>query len=158
MIAYETLIDMIQKNPESEWIEYKQKNTDKEKIGENISALVNSACLQKQPVAFIVWGVEDETRTIVGTNFNPKTEKEGNEPLENWLHKLLQPKIQFEFQEFEHQNKKLVVLEIQVQLHQPLSFKTTRYIRIGSTTKNLKEFPAKEALRRYRESRLFLVK
>jgi predicted HTH transcriptional regulator len=146
MIAYETLIDMIQKNPESEWIEYKEKNTDKEKIGENISALVNSACLQKQPVAFIIWGVQDETRNIIGTNFNPKTEKVGNEPFENWLNKLLQPRIQFEFQEFEHQNKKLVVLEIQVQSHQPLSFQGSRYIRIGSTTKNLKDFPVKEAL------------
>lgn len=145
MITCEELIDMIKNNSECEWIEYKHNDADTKKIGTYISALANTAFLKKQHSAFMIWGIEDETRNIVGTNFNPNTAKVGKEPLESHLQRQIKPNTDFEFQEFTYQNKKLVVLQIQASLTCPVSFEGNRYIRIGSTTKNLKEYPAKEA-------------
>ena len=41
---------------ESEWVEFKGNNTKPESIGENISALANSAALEGKAHAYIVWG------------------------------------------------------------------------------------------------------
>ena len=66
---------------ETEWLEFKQNNDKPDEIGEYISALANSATLVNQDRAYIVWGIEDKTRQILGTKFQPKTQKIGNEEL-----------------------------------------------------------------------------
>ena len=40
-----------------------------EEIGKNISALANGACLSNQSFAYLIFGVEDGSRNIVGTRF-----------------------------------------------------------------------------------------
>ena len=54
---------------ESEWVEFKRDNAAPETIGRNVSALANGAALNGKPSAYIVWGIEDRTRAIVGTDF-----------------------------------------------------------------------------------------
>ena len=66
---------------ETEWVEFKENNDNPQEIGEYISALSNAATLQGQNAAYIVWGVEDETHNILGTQFKPRQEKKGNEEL-----------------------------------------------------------------------------
>ena len=58
-------------------------------IGENISALANSAVLADHSHAYMIWGVDDDTHDIVGTKVRLKSEKKGNQELENWLRYLL---------------------------------------------------------------------
>jgi ATP-dependent DNA helicase RecG len=82
---------------ETEWVEFKENNASPEEIGENISALANSAALHEQPVAYLVWGVEDRTHAVVGTSFRPRERKIGNEALENWLLHQLTPRIDLRF-------------------------------------------------------------
>ena len=87
---------------ETEWAEFKHNNSDPQMIGEYLSALSNSAALEEQPFGYIVWGVEDGTRNIVGTAFKPRSQKgAGNEDLEPWLNKLLAPKVNVRIFEFE---------------------------------------------------------
>lgn len=57
---------------ESEIVEFKENFHSKEEIGERISALSNSACLSKQPYAYLVFGITDENHDIVGTDFHSK--------------------------------------------------------------------------------------
>lgn len=81
---------------ETEWLEFKQNNDRNEEIGEYISALSNSAALHGQRAGWLVWGVEDQTLRIVGTNVDLKGAKgKGNEDLEPWLARLLEPRIDF---------------------------------------------------------------
>lgn len=82
---------------ETEWVEFKCNNTDPEAIGEYISALANSAALRGKTKAYMVWGVDNKTHEIVGTNFRPASTKKGNEELENWLLHLMTPQIDFRF-------------------------------------------------------------
>ncbi|WP_292803682.1 ATP-binding protein [Nostoc sp. NMS7] len=113
-------------------------------IGEYISALSNSAALHCQNTGYIVWGIEDKTHKVVGTQFKPKQAKKGNEELENWLFKLLFPKINFKIHEFTFQSQNLVLFEIYSASHQPVSFQGIEYIRVGSYKKKLKDYPEKE--------------
>jgi len=78
---------------ETEWIEFKVNNAGPQEIGEYISALANSATLVGKAFAYLVWGVADGDHTIAGTRFVPHAAKVGNEELENWLLRLLAPKI-----------------------------------------------------------------
>jgi len=72
-------------NTEKPWIEFKVNNSNPQEIGEYISALSNTAALYSQNYAFIIWGVNDESHEIGGTNFVPQKAKKGNQSLELWL-------------------------------------------------------------------------
>lgn len=129
---------------ETEWVEFKANNSNPSEIGEYISALANSAALLDKPRAYVLWGVEDGTRSAVGTTFEPATAKQGNEDLENWLTRLLQPQVPFRFHSAEVEGARVVVLEIDSALHHPVRFSGEEYIRVGSYKKKLKDHPEKE--------------
>ena len=74
---------------ETTWVEFKHNNWSPQMIGEDISALANSAVLADRNYAYMIWGVEDETHNIVGTDVRLPLEKKGNQELENWLRFLL---------------------------------------------------------------------
>jgi ATP-dependent DNA helicase RecG len=73
---------------EVEWVEFKHNNADPKEIGSYLSALSNSAALNGKPFAYLLWGIEDESHTIIGTTFKPFSAKVGNEEIENWLLKV----------------------------------------------------------------------
>ena len=47
----------------------------------------------------MVWEINNETHEIEETKFSPKQAKIGNEKFENWLLRLLKPRIDFRFTE-----------------------------------------------------------
>ena len=129
-------------NPkEIEWIEFKHNNADPDEIGQQISALANAAALCGKASGYLVWGIEDKTHNIIGTSFSSTAAKVGNEELENWLLRLLEPKTHLRFSEFKINNFPVVLLEITRAPHHPVRFKGDEFIKIGSYTKRLKDFP-----------------
>ena len=129
---------------ETESIEFKRNYQDPNGIGEYISALANAAALLRTTRAHMIWGVEDETHAVVGTTFSPSVAKKGNEPLEAWLLRGLRPQVDFRFHEATVTGKAVVLLEIEPASGQPLAFKGTEYIRVGSSKRRLRDYPAKE--------------
>ena len=129
---------------ETEWLEFKHNNYKADEIGEYISALSNTACLNKKSAAYLIFGVEDSTHEIVGTSYRVNKHKIGNEELESWLIRLLNPKIDFQIHEFDIDNKHIVMFVIDSGNNQPVTFKNIAYIRIGSYKKKLMSFPEKE--------------
>ena len=142
------LVDLVRelcKQPrETEWIEFKVNNANPQSIGEYISALANSAALYQKVHAYMIWGVKNGTNEIVGTNFSPSIAKKGNEPLENWLLRLLEPRIDFRYFEIMVDDKPVVILEVDSASHIPIAFSGIEYIRIGASKKPLMEYPEKE--------------
>jgi predicted HTH transcriptional regulator len=136
--------EIIKLTHETEWIEFKHNNEDPQMIGEYISALSNSAALNGKTNGYIIWGVDDTTHEILGTTFTPSSAKKGGEALENWLLRLLEPKIDFKFYEVEIDEKNIVLLEIAPAYRHPVTFSGTEYIRLGSHKKKLKELAEKE--------------
>jgi ATP-dependent DNA helicase RecG len=73
---FEVLIEELRALPqESEWVEFKVNNSKPDEIGEYISALSNSACLENKEFGYLVYGIEDKTHKIEGNN-KLKTVKE----------------------------------------------------------------------------------
>lgn len=140
-----SLANELRKLPrETEWVEFKANRAEAEEVGEYLSALSNSAVLAGKAFAYMVWGIDDVTHEIVGTEFSPLAAKVGNEELENWLLRLLSPKIHFRFFEFEADGRKLVLLEIGRAFRHPVQFQNQEFIRVGSYKKKLKDFSEKE--------------
>lgn len=129
---------------ETEWLEFKENMVEAQEIGEYISALSNSAALAGKANAYLIWGVSDNPHTIVGTSFNPKATKRGNEELESWLLRLLTPKIHFSFYEVIVDGHTIVILEIERTLRNPVQFSGQEYVRIGTYKKKLRDFPERE--------------
>ena len=130
---------------ETEWVEFKENNSDPEMIGQRLSALANSAALLRRPCAYFVWGIQDGTLAAVGTTFRPHAEKRGNEPLESWLAHHLVPCPDFRFHEHTAEDgMRFVLIHIPAAAFQPIRFKDVAYIRVGETTKKLHDYPEKE--------------
>jgi len=143
----ETLKDLVhQYSKESECIEFKNNNDNPETIGEYISALSNSATLMGITKAYLIYGVNDKTLEMVGTKFYPKDAKKGNVELESWLHQLLNKNIEFKIYEIECEGLHFAVFEIDAAKNKPISFSGKEYIRIGSSRRNLKDYPEKERI------------
>ncbi len=140
-----SILQELRKLPsETEWVEFKHNNDNPEEIGEYLSALANSAALLGKVNAYMVWGVENTSHDLIGTVFRPKTCKIGNEELENWLLRLLFPKINFKFYELTADDLPIILLEIGAAFRHPVQFQGTEFIRIDSYKKKLKEHPEKE--------------
>jgi ATP-dependent DNA helicase RecG len=139
------LVEELRKLPnETEWAEFKHNNADPKEIGSYLSALSNSAALNGKPFAYLLWGIEDESHIIRGTTFKPFSAKVGNEEMENWLLKLLSPKIHFRFHEIDMDGLPVVLLEISAAWGNPVLFEGQAFIRVGSYKKKLKDYPEKE--------------
>ena len=129
---------------ETEWLEFKLNNAEPEMIGVRISAIANSAVLFGRKRGYIIWGIADAGNDLVGTSFNPDACRIGNEPLENWLHVHLFPKLDFRFYKIRDAGLSFVILDIPAARGEPLRFNDNRFVRVGSVTKKLKDHPEKE--------------
>ena len=125
---------------ETEWVEFKKDNTDPEVIGKRISALSNGARLKDKNKGYMVWGVEDETHSVVGTKFKGNSTKAKGQPLAFWLTKSLGPELTVDFKEVNHPDGRIVLLEIDPAMGTPTKFKSVAYIRIGDATPPLSDY------------------
>jgi len=140
------LVERLREMPnETEWLEFKHNNYEPDAIGEAISALANSAALVERDCAYMVWGINDKTHEIVGTNLNQYSKLNGNQEIESWLRTMLTKNAEFEFHSVKMNDMDVVVLIIYRAVNQTVMFKKTDYIRIGSYTTKLSENPTKQA-------------
>ncbi len=141
---YNLLEELVKQSRESEWVEFKHNYHSAEEIGERLSALSNGACIHHQEYGYLVFGVEDQTHRIIGTTFKAKTAiKRGRENLEHWLAQRLNPRIDFETYEFDYNGKHISLYLVPSTHNQPVEFMHQAYIRVGSITRKLNEFPEK---------------
>ena len=150
------LIDDLRALPaETSWVEFKHENTDPEGMGKRVSALSNAARVEGQDTAYMVWGVEDGTHHVLGTTFEPDAARVRGQPLSLWLAQNLQPSPAFGFRVAAHPEGRLVLLEIPAAPGAPVCFQSIPYVRIGSATPKLTDYPERfqrliERLRPYR--------
>lgn len=147
----ELLVNNLRKyESETNWFEFKCNNYDPDMIGQDISALANGAAYAEKTCAYMIWGVDDKTHDIVGTEYDQYTLKVGNQEIESWLRNLISKNAEFEFHKIEikdkdGENKTVVVLIIYKATNQTVTFKKVDYIRVGSYTKKLNDYPQIQA-------------
>lgn len=130
---------------ETEWVEFKVNNADPQEIGEYVSALSNSATLCERETAYLIWGIDDATHDVVGTDFDYRQAKRGNQELELWLVQMTNPKIDLRFHETSLEDKRVTVLEIPAARREPTKHGSTAFVRVGTNKKPLVQYPDKEA-------------
>ena len=142
----DALINELRKlDSETPWVEFKKDNYDPEMIGKDISALANGAALHEKPYAYMLWGVDNASHEIVGTSNNLQNVKVGQEEIENWLRRLLSDNTEFTFESVDMPEGVVGVLKIKSASGYPVAFKKAEYVRIGSYTKQLKDYPSVQA-------------
>ena len=111
---------------ETGWVEFKHNNDDPKMIGEDISALANTAALKDRDFAYMVWGVDDSSHDIIGTSVRLPLQKKGNEELENWLRHQLSTNANFEFLETEIDGNHIELIRIYRALLTPVAMDKNR--------------------------------
>ena len=137
------VLDLCAMADEQEWFEFKENWFQAEALGEYVSALSNATAFHNKKYAYFIWGVEDQEHKIVGTTFNQYCDY-NKEPYQNYLARNLSPSLNFSFEETWIQQKRVVVLIIPAAFEIPTAFKEKRYIRIGSSKCNIKDYPKRE--------------
>ncbi|MCQ2146406.1 MAG: putative DNA binding domain-containing protein [Bacteroidales bacterium] len=122
---------------EQSWVEFKHNKFDPDMIGQDISALANGATLADKDYAYMVWGIDDSTHEVVGTNLDLQVLKKGNEEIEAWLRRMLSSNAVFRFERTEIDGKTVGILTIQKAIRTPVTFQKVPYVRNGSQTKKL---------------------
>jgi len=140
-----TLKYLLSLKTENEWLEYKENNSDPNLIGEYMSALCNSAILEGQDKAYLIYGISDD-KQIVGTKFDFKKAKYKQQELENYIQTLLSPRITFSIHDLNFEDDiRVQIIEIETtNVNLPVKYKDVEYIRVNSTKQKLKDFPEKE--------------
>lgn len=129
---------------EEDWFEFKENWFEPHQLGEYISGMSNVAAAAGQNQAYFVWGIEDTTHSVVGTDFDYHRDVK-NEPLEHYFARQLKPDLDIKFHEIIFHGKRIVVLVIPAAKDVPTAFDKVRYYRIGSSKVNLMDYPEREA-------------
>ncbi|KAB0622355.1 transcriptional regulator [Acinetobacter gandensis] len=140
-------LDYLLQFEECEWIEFKFNALRPDELGQYISALSNAAALDYKKSAYMIFGIRDKTKELIGTNFKPFKDKHNGEDngqeLSYWLLQKLKPHIDFTFYELERDGFRVVVVEIKACEYIPIAFDKVEYLRVGSNKRPLSAYPEK---------------
>lgn len=134
----------IKKGKETEWVEFKHNNADPDEIGARLSAVSNMAAIKGKRFGYILWGIEDESCDVVGTNLSFASWKKGNENVQAYWKNLLSPTVTLSVCDTSIDGKRILVAEISKAEYSPTTFKKTAYCRVDSYTKKLSDYPSIE--------------
>ena len=141
----ESMLDDFRGLPaETEWLEFKENMADPVRIAKYISALSNMAAYYGRNAGYLVWGVDDATHEIKGTDFDKDVVKAGvhqDQPLELWLRLVIKPQTSYEFFPFESDGKKIVILEVDAAYRQPVTYQGQGWARIGNALTEMSKDP-----------------
>ncbi|MCC6578152.1 MAG: putative DNA binding domain-containing protein [Flavobacteriales bacterium] len=129
---------------EKDWFEFKVNNVDPHKLGENLSAVANAACLAHEHYGYVVYGIHNNDLAIAGTSVFLEKEKVGSQSLVLWLAKLLSPDPGLQHFVVDRDGKRILIIQVRAALGQPVKFKGKAYVRIDSSTTALADHPLKE--------------
>jgi ATP-dependent DNA helicase RecG len=136
-IAY--LIERLILEWESEVVEFKQAGKDysTDKIGEYFSALANEANLRGQDRAWLVFGVNDKSRTVVGSDYRPESERLQSTKMQ--ISENTEPSVTFRnINEHVHANGRVILFEIPAAPRGlPVAWKGHYFARAGESLTHL---------------------
>ncbi len=120
---------------ENEVVEFKQASNDysTDDIGKYFSALANEANLRGAERGWLVFGVNNKTRAIVGTDY--RTQKDRLQSLKQQIAADAEPRVTFrEIHELQHADGRVLLFEIPAApLGMPIAWKGHYYARAGES-------------------------
>lgn len=129
---------------EREWLEFKENNFSPKSAGEYISALANSAVLSGRDCAYLVYGVENGTHRVVGTEVRLQNEAIGTDTFLFWVSKLLSPSPRLEVVPLDIDGMHVEIVLIEPSFQQPMEFQGKAFIRVDSSIRALRDYPDRQ--------------
>lgn len=129
---------------ETEWLEFKLNRFEANDCGRYISALANAAMFHEKERAYLIFGVDDDTHEILGTEVRLRDQRIGNEPFENWINRLLHPQTNLKFISAAFDDRVVEMIVITPAYVRPVRFMNDEMVRVGSVQKRLRDFPERE--------------
>lgn len=83
-----------------------------------------------------VGGGADRDYAVVGAGFDTNTVRVGDESLESWLLRPLEPELDFRLFQVSIEGQSVIVLEIERAFRQPVQFRGQEYIRVAPTRRS----------------------
>lgn len=124
---------------ENEVVEFKQAGKDysTDKIGEYFSALANEANLRGQDKAWLVFGVHNKSRSVVGSDYRPEPERLQSTKMQ--MAENTEPSVTFRnIYELQHSHGRVVLFEIPAAPRGlPIAWKGHYYARAGESLTHL---------------------
>ncbi|RYC30863.1 transcriptional regulator [Lichenibacterium minor] len=138
------LLSLCQESSEKGWLEFKSNRFEADETGQYVSGLANSAMLDHKKTAYLVFGVENDTHKIVGTDIRLKKKTVGSQLFEHWLARHIHPRISIDFIEFEVDSHHIEIIVIDPGYISPVRFKNEEYIRVDSVQQHLRDYSERE--------------
>lgn len=133
------LLDELIATWENEVVEFKQAGNDydTDKIGEYFSALSNEANLRGVERAWLVFGVNNKTRAVVGSDYRPEPER--LQGLKNQIAQATEPSITLRnIHVLNHAHGRVVLMEVPpAPRGMPIAWKGHYYARAGESRTSL---------------------
>ena len=133
------LLEQLLTTWENEVVEFKRADNDydTDKIGEYFSALSNEANLRNVEQAWLIFGVDDKSRAVVGSGY--RMESERLQSLKNQIAQATEPSITLrDIHVLEHLQGRVVLFEIPPAPRGiPISWKGHYYARAGESRTSL---------------------
>lgn len=133
--ALERLLNELIATWEYEVVEFKQAGNDykTDPIGEYFSALANEANLRGVESAWLVFGVDNKTRGVVGTNYRPETDR--LQSLKMQMAENTEPRVTFRnIHELHHAGGRVLLLEVPAAPRGiPIAWKGHYFARAGES-------------------------
>lgn len=123
---------------EVEWVRFARSGCAPARLGHHLAAVANSARLANEPAGYLVFGVEDRTRAILGTEFDPDR---GKGKVLRRLAEDLRPPTRLECEVLRHADGRVVVFRVASAGDCPVTFRDTAFVRVGTSTTMLDRFP-----------------
>jgi ATP-dependent DNA helicase RecG len=138
-ITLTSLLDNLITTWENEVVEFKQAGNDydTDKIGEYFSALSNEANLRSVDAAWLVFGVNNKSRQVVGTDYRPQAER--LQSLKMQIAGCTEPSITLRnIHELQHADGRVVLMEVPpAPRGMPIAWKGHYYARAGESRTSL---------------------
>ena len=133
--ALSALLDELIATWENEVVEFKEADNhyDTDKIGEYFSALSNEANLRSVDQAWLVFGVNNKTRCVVGTDYRPQPER--LQSLKKQIAEDTEPRVTLRnIYELQHATGRVVLMEVPpAPRGMPIAWKGHYYARAGES-------------------------
>jgi ATP-dependent DNA helicase RecG len=127
------ILSELLKNDECEYVEFKEakENFDIDKLGKYFSAMSNEATLKDKQYGWIIFGIEDKTHSVKGTNycsnnnFNNVKKQISDNTTDN---------VSFiEIYPFDFQEKRVIMFQVPAAVGTPINWKGYPYGRNGES-------------------------
>ena len=113
-------------------------------VWKHVSALANSATFTGEKRAYLIFGIEDGSHNVVGTDIRIDQEKVGKDTFLFWLNGTLVPQINIEVASVDLDGRHIEILAIDPSYQYPVRFNGEAYIRIDTSLQPLSRHPERE--------------